>query len=145
MDVKAVKDSAAKAPVSPEQLRYAAVLEIGVRTGFLLLVAAFLAYAVALTPAHVPVARLPELWTLSAHEYVREAGLPTGWGWALLLPAGEMLTLAAIGVLAGVSILCFLVLVPAYRARGDRVYLTIAVLEIAVLLLAASGVLTAGH
>ncbi|MGH8619252.1 MAG: hypothetical protein ACREUW_16290 [Burkholderiales bacterium] len=140
-----VKGSAAKAPVSPEQRRYAAVLEVGVRIGFLLLVAAFLAYAVALTPAHVPLARLPELWTLPAHEYVRAAGLPTGWGWTLLLPAGELLALAAIGVLAGVSIVCFCVLLPVYRARRDHVYLGIVVLEIAVLLLAASGVLTAGH
>jgi len=41
--------------------------------------------------------------------------------------------------------LCFVVLLPLYAARRDWIYGVIAVLEIAVLTLAASGVLTVGH
>ena len=42
-------------------------------------------------------------------------------------------------------LLCLLSLLPLYAKRGDRAYLAICIAEIAVLLLAASGLLTLGH
>lgn len=134
-----------RTPIAMEQLRYAAVLETGVRIGFIMLVAAFGAYIGGVAPAHVPLDRLPDLWTLPANEYATRASMPRGWGWVRLLPRGEILSQAAIAVLAGVSIVCFGALASVYRKRGDRVYFAIAVLEIIVLVLAASGVLTRGH
>jgi hypothetical protein len=141
----AVNAPSARPAVAPEQLRYARVLEIGVRIGFVLLVAAFVAYIAGILPAHVALDRLPDLWTLPAHEYTVQAAVPRGWGWVRLLHRGEWLAQGAIAVLAGVSIVCFAALVPLYRARGDRLYLALAILEIAVLGLAASGLLTMGH
>jgi hypothetical protein len=141
----AVTGPAAPPPLAPEQLRYARVLEIGVRIGFVLLVAAFVAYVAGILPAHVALERLPDLWTLPAHEYAVEAAVPRGWGWVRLLLRGEMLAQGAIAVLAGVSIVCFAALVPLYRARGDRLYLTLAIVEILILGLAASGALTLRH
>jgi hypothetical protein len=135
----------ARPAVGAEQLRYARVLEIGVRIGFVLLVVAFLAYVAGILPAHVALDRLPDLWTLPAHEYAVQAAVPRGWGWVRLLHRGELLAQGAIAVLAGVSIACFAALVPLYRARGDRLYLALAILEIVVLGLAASGLLTMGH
>ena len=130
---------------SPEQLRYARVLDAGMRFGLGVLVCGFIAYVTGLVPAHVPLAQMPELWTLSAPEYLRATGTPEGWGWLGMLGNGETLPLVGIAILSGISGLCFVVLLPLYAARRDWIYGVIAVLEIAVLTLAASGVLTVGH
>ncbi len=131
--------------VRVEQQTYARVLDLSAKAGFVLLVAGFLAYAVGWIPAHVPPERLPELWRLPLQDYLRATDTPTGWGWIVHLPKGEFASLAGIEILAGCSMVCLLAIIPAYARRGDRVYVAICVAEIAVLLLAASGVLTAGH
>jgi hypothetical protein len=48
-------------------------------------------------------------------------------------------------MLAGCSALCLLAIIPAYVRRRDTVYAIVCLLEIAVLVLAASGILTSGH
>jgi hypothetical protein len=136
-------ESANGVPV--EQLRYARLLDGAARTGFAILVAGFAAYAFGLIPAHVPVDQLARLWGLPLHEYLRATGTPTGWGWIVHLPKGEFASLAGIEILAGCSLLCLLAIIPVYARRGDRVYAAICVGEIAILILAASGVLTPGH
>jgi hypothetical protein len=130
---------------SPAQLRYARVLDAGMKVGLCVLVLGFLAYVSGLVPAHVPPAQLPGLWTLAAPDYVRATGAPQGWEWIVMLGSGDILPLVGIAILSGISLVCFIVLLPLYAARRDWIYLAIAALEIAVLTLAASGVLTAGH
>ena len=137
--------SARRTYASPEQLRYARVLNVGMRFGLAVLVCGFIAYVTGLVPAHVPLAQMPELWTLSAPDYLRATGTPEGWGWLGMLGNGETLPLLGIAILSGISGLCFVVLLPLYAARRDWIYCVIAVLEIAVLTLAASGILTVGH
>jgi hypothetical protein len=136
-------DAIDRVPV--EQLRYARLLDGAAKGGFAILVAGFAAYAFGWIPAHVPVEQLSRLWGLPLHEYLRATDTPTGWGWIVHLPKGEFASLAGIEVLAGCSLLCLLAVIPIYARRGDRVYAAICVAEIAVLLLAASGVLTPGH
>ena len=48
-------------------------------------------------------------------------------------------------VLAGCSAVCLAAVIPLYVRRGDRAYALVCALVIVVLLLAASGILTAGH
>lgn len=131
--------------VSEEQLRYARILNIGMRCGLALLIAGIVAYVTNWIPAHVAHARMPELWTLSASEYLRATGLPRGWGWVQMLDGGDMLPLLGIAILSGISCVCVAAILPIYLARRDAIYAVIALLEIAVLVLAASGVLTTGH
>jgi len=131
--------------VRVEQQIYARVLDRAAKAGFVILVAGFLAYALGWIPAHVPLERLPELWRLPLQDYLRATDTPTGWGWIVHLPKGEFASLAGIEILAGCSLLCLLAIIPVYARRGDRVYVAICAVEIAVLLLAASGVLTAAH
>jgi hypothetical protein len=50
-----------------------------------------------------------------------------------------------IALLSGCSLVCLAAVAAIYARRGDRVYAAICVLQSAVLVLAASGVLTAGH
>ena len=130
---------------SPEQLRYARVLDAGMRFGLGVLVLGFIAYITGLVPAHVPLDQMPVLWALAAPEYLRATGMPEGWGWLAMFASGDVLPLFGIAILAGISGLCFVVLLPLYTARRDWIYFSIAALEIAVLTLAASGILTVGH
>ena len=87
-------------PPSVEQLRYARVLEIGSKLGFVTLVAGFLAYVTGVLEEHVVVEQLPALWGLSLAEYLRMTQTPTGWGWIVHLHKGEFAGLLGIAVLA---------------------------------------------
>lgn len=138
--------SGAAAPVqSVEQLRYARWLEIGTRAGLGLLVLLFLAYASGLTTPQMPHERLPQVWGLPVGEFLQATGMPVGWDWLALAHRGDIANLLGIALLIGCSLPPLLGLVPLYAARGNRIYIGICLAEVAVILLAASGVLSAGH
>jgi uncharacterized membrane protein len=56
-----------------------------------------------------------------------------------------MLILLGIGVLASCSIPCLAAAIVVFARRGERLFVAICVLEIAVLVVAASGWLVVGH
>ena len=128
----------------PVQARYAQWLAWGTRAGLACLLLGFAAYTFGVAP-HVPIERLPALWQLSAPQLLTETGLRPGWHWASLVHRSDMLVLAAIAGLATVSLACVAAVIPLFAKRGDRVFVAICALQIAVLLLAASGLLAAGH
>jgi len=142
------EDAGAARPERVEQQLYARLLDVGAKTGFAALVAGFVAYVAGWVPAHVPVDQLAGLWRLPLAEYLKATGTPTGWGWIVHLPKGEFTSLAGIALLSGCSLVALLAVIPVYLKRGDRgdrIYAALCVGEIALLLLAASGVLTAVH
>ena len=132
-------------PALAEQLRYARLLDVTSKLGFAALVVGFVAYAFGWLEEHVTVAQLPQFWGLPLAEYLARTDTPTGWGWLAHLHKGEFAGLIGIAVLAGCSAVCLAAVIPIYVSRRDRVFAGICVLEILVLLLAASGVLTLGH
>ncbi|MBS0443994.1 MAG: hypothetical protein JSR38_18730 [Proteobacteria bacterium] len=129
----------------PEQLRYARWLEWGTRVGLAALILIFLAYGIGLVEPHVPHSRLPEVWNLPVSQFLAATGLPTGWGWLAFAHRGDIANLLGIAMLTGASLLALLALLPLYLRQRDRVYAALCVAQVAVLLLAASGLLTAGH
>ena len=146
MDVIAVPIAGAPPAAADRlQLRYARLLDWGTRGGLALLLLSFLSYLTGVLPPQVPLERLPELWVHPANHYLELTGAPTGWQWIALLHHGDLLGLSGIAVLAGCSGLCVLSLLPLYHADGDRAYLWIGLAQVAVLLLAASGLLQVGH
>ncbi|HKA41163.1 MAG TPA: hypothetical protein VKF40_04145 [Burkholderiales bacterium] len=130
---------------APERFLYARVLAAGMRSGLTILTAGSLAYALAWLPVRVPFEELPSMWALPAPEYLKATGMPTGWNWIVSLHHGDTLPLLGIAILAGVPLAALAVLVPFYARRRDWVYLFIAVLQIGVIVLAASGVLAVVH
>ena len=124
---------------SAPQLRYARLLEWGTWVGLVVLVASFVAMVAGWLPAHVPPEQLPQLWAQPVGDYLARTGSPQGWGWLALLQHGDMLGLAGIGILAGCSAIALLALVPMYLAGRDRAFLFLTLLQVAVLLAAASG------
>ena len=129
----------------PEQLRYALWLDWGTRVGLVVLLLSFAAYAMGLAEAHVPVARLPELWVHPVARFLELTDSPTGWGWLALVQRGDIAGLLGIAILSGSSVFCLLTLVPVYLARGDKAFAVVCVAEVLVVLLAASGWLPGAH
>ncbi len=122
-----------------QQLRYALLLEWGTRLGLVLLALSFLAYVTGLLPGHVAPERMPSLWSQPVASYLGQAQMPAGWGWLALLPRGDMLGLAGIGILSGCSAVALLALVPMYAASRDRALAALCLLEALVVVAAASG------
>lgn len=138
---------------SEEQLLYAKILAIGMYLGLGTLLVTFTLYVTGIVTPAVPIEELPNYWTLSAHEYLEainhdflhRESIVVGWGWLAVLNKGDYLNFAGIAFLALVTIACYLGILPTPFRKKDWIYGTIAILEVLVLVLAASGIVTGGH
>jgi hypothetical protein len=130
--------------VAKEQLEYARLLGHGVRVGFASTTATFALYVGGVLAPRVPVADLPRYWSLPVKQYLAATGLHAGWGWVNLLGHGDFANFIPIAFLAALTIPCYLAIARIFFARRDLVYGALAVLEVIVLVLAASGVLNVG-
>ncbi len=134
----------AERAVTEEQLAYASVLDRGMKLGLLLLLATFVAYVSGLASPHVPVADLPRYWSLPVKEYLAATGSPAGWAWVSMIGKGDILNFVPIAFLAGTAIVCYATVCPMFFRKRDVVYGVLTAIEVAVLALAASGLLHAG-
>ena len=148
-----MSDDAAGPRITEEQRIYANVLNIGMYTGLAMLLIGFALYVSGLIEPAVPIDQLSSYWQLGVGEYLevinehhlhREHHL-TGWWWLTALGKGDYLNFIGIAVLSGVTIVCFLGVIPTLFRKGDYVYAVIAVVEVVVLVAAASGILAVGH
>jgi hypothetical protein len=129
---------------SEEQMAYAGVLNIGMWLGLAVLVITFFIYLSGVLPNFVPIDDLPKYWTMRVHDYNVAMHAPTGWGWVPLVGKGDYLNFVGIAMLSGLTILCFLVILPILFRKKDTAYAVIAIVEVLVLSLAASGLLKVG-
>jgi uncharacterized membrane protein len=137
---------AGKLQATEEQLTYAKILDIGMKIGLIAIIITFAIYALGVLSPHIPVQDVSKYWTLSVHDYLLATNIPNGWGWLSMLEKGDFLNFTGIAFLAGVTIICYLAIVPILFRKKDTVYGIIAILEVLVLVLAASGILkVAGH
>lgn len=131
---------------SREQIIYANLLIIGVWAGIFILVVTYATYVIGILPAHVEMSLIPGLWGKGVGEYLEVTHSPHGWGWIGFLHKGDFLNYVGFAFLALMTIICYLVLVRGYSRQRDWIFTAIAVLEVVVLTLAASGILvTGGH
>jgi hypothetical protein len=128
-----------------DQERYARLLAIGTNAGLGMLVVLFGVYMLGLVDPHVPHERLPEIWHLPSGDFLELARLEAGWGWTARLRHADILTLLGIVTLAFCSVPCLLAVMPIYWRSRQRMLFAICVLEVAVITLAASGLLSVGH
>jgi hypothetical protein len=77
-------------------------------------------------------------------EYLEATHIHPGWSWLGMVGKGDFLNFIGIAFLAGVTILCYIRIIPILFRKKDQVYGIIAVIEVLVLALAASGILRAG-
>ena len=131
---------------TPEQKLYAAILDKGMKIGFLMLVATFSLYVFGILTPHIPLEDVSKYWGMPVSQYLQVTGIETGWSWLGHLNQGDLLNFAGIAFLSGVTIVCYIAILPGLMRNKDYAYVVIAILEVAVLVLAASGVLTSsGH
>jgi hypothetical protein len=129
---------------SEEQLVYAGVLNIGMWLGLAVLVITFFVYISGVLPTYVPIDNLPKYWTMRVHDFNVALNAPTGWGWVSLVGKGDYLNFVGIAMLSGLTILCYLVILPILFRKKDTAYAVLAIVEVLVLSLAASGLLKVG-
>ena len=129
----------------PEQIRYANVLEKGMYLGLACLFVTFVLYVFMIVAPHIPHEKLPEYWTKNVHEYLTEAEIDAGWGWVKMLKHGDFINFIGITMLAGVTVLCYLAVFPLLLKRKDTIYAVLVLLEVIVLVVAASGIIAVGH
>jgi len=129
---------------SPAQLRYADTLFYGALLGFVVMLITYALYVLGVLTPQIPLDEMPRLWTHSAAAY-REAGnIPQGWGWLALVNKGDICNFIGIAFLAALTIFCFLQLAVGLARQKQWLMMVIAILEVLVLSLAASGILVAG-
>jgi len=104
---------------------------------------AFALYAGGVLPTFVPLEALPALWRLPVGEYLARTGAPVGWGWLRLLSYGDYLSLGCVALVAAVTLVCYLAVLPMLLKLEGRLQAALVAAQIVVLLVAASGALAA--
>lgn len=133
-------------PSSDIQFFYARLIDRAAKLGFLLLLCTFGVYIFGVLPPYVPLDDLPKYWSLPAHHYLMATQVQTGWAWLGELHHGDFLNFVPIAILAGVTIFGYLCLISKFFRNHEPFLGFIIIIQIAVLVLAASGVLkTGGH
>jgi hypothetical protein len=131
---------------SEEQVLYAKILNIGMLIGLVGLVVAFIIYCTGILEPLIPLEKVQSYWVLSVYEYLEQSGIQAGWAWFGNLQFGDMLNFLPIAFLSLLTIVCYLAIIPGLIRKKDTAFVVIAVLEIIVLAVAASGILgTGGH
>ena len=127
-----------------EQIAYAKLLDLGMKVGLLSLIITFVLYIAGILTPHVPVNDLPKYWGMPVKEYLYATNIHPGWSWLGMLGKGDFLNFLGIAFLAGVTMICYIRIIPILFRKKDSVYGILAIIEVLVLGLAASGLLKAG-
>jgi len=130
----------------PEQITYANLLFYGSWGAIAILLITFFVYVSGVFESYIPINEISQYWSMPVSQYVQEANIPIGWGWATLLGKGDFLNFIGIVLLAGMTIVCFIVILPYYIKQKDIPFMVLIILEVLVLCLGASGIFgTGGH
>jgi hypothetical protein len=131
-------------PASAERLRYASIINFGTRLSLALLIVTFVLYIFGLVPATVPRSEVVAHWHEPAEMLAETTGSSVGWAWAKEPLRGEHLPFVGLALLGVLTIIGYASLVPAYVAKKRWLYLSIVLVQIAVLVLAASSLIRVG-
>ncbi|MEA3406922.1 MAG: hypothetical protein U9R48_02425 [Chloroflexota bacterium] len=125
----------------PEVVVYRRVQRWSVYLGLALLLVTFIIYVSGLMKPYIAPTELDEFWSLSVHEYIETAEIETGWGWLSMLRYADFLNFVGVAFLASVPIICYIAIIPVLLRDRKTIYAVLAVLEVIVLAVAASGIL----
>lgn len=142
-----------KTTATAEQILYANILEKGMYFGLMLMFVTFALYVFGIMEPAIPLNEIAGYWRQDVHSYLEAVNhnylhlesLPTGWSWMALINKSDFLNFIPVAILSGVTIMCYLAIVPGLFRRGDKAYGIMAIAEVVILTLAASGLLAVGH
>lgn len=127
------------------ELTYARWLGWCARIALAVLVGSFLLYVSGVAQPLVPLDQLPELWQLPVQEYLARSAAPSGWAWLHRLGWSDYANMLGVAMLCLVTVICYLRVLPAFFRGGEKALGVLALLQVVVLLAAASGLLAGGH
>lgn len=138
------KNACAPIETPKEQLIYAEILFWGCWGGLALMAVTYIIYLTGFLPPHVAMDQITVLWSKPVGTYLAEGKVPMGWGWLALLGKGDFINFLGIVLLAGLTIVAYLPLIPAFLRKKDMAFAVIAILEVVVLSVVASGLVGGG-
>jgi len=130
---------------TPRREAYGVLLHRCVIIGFVMLLGSFGLYASGLLPAHVPLDVLPSQWGLPAAQFMADNHLQGGWAWLRVVHRGDYLCLVGLAFLSLSTVICYLRVLPFFLREKKHAMGVIALIEIGVLLAAASGIFSIAH
>ncbi len=129
-----------------EQILYANILNKGMLVGLLGLIITFIIYGTGILKPVIPLEQVQNYWVMPVHDYLQQSGIEAGWAWLGLLGKGDMLNFLPIAFLSLLTIICYVAIIPGLMRKKDTAYVVLALVEVIVLVFAASGILgTGGH
>jgi hypothetical protein len=128
----------------PEQILYANILEKGMLLGLVVVLVTYSIYVVGIMKPYVPMDSVTQCWQMNVHDYLDHCSIKAGWAWLSLIGYGDFVNFLGIALLAGITMICFLAIVPLLWRENDKLYALFALLEAAILGVAASGILGSG-
>ena len=127
-----------------EQILYANILNKGMLVGLLGLIITFIIYGAGILKPVIPLEQVQNYWVMPVHEYLQLSGIQAGWAWLGLLSKGDMLNFLPIALLSLLTIVCYLAIIPGLMRKKDTAYVVLALIEVLVLVFAASGISGSG-
>ncbi len=127
-----------------EQLLYANILNKGMLVGLVGLVVTFVIYGAGILEPMIPLEQVQNYWVMPVSDYLAQTGIQAGWAWLGNLKYGDMLTFLPIAFLSLLTIICYLAIIPGLLRKKDTAYVVLAIVEVVVLSVAASGILGSG-
>ena len=89
--------------------------------------------------------KIAQYLSLSADEFRIATNSASGWNWLSLSHKSDYINFFGISILSLITIVCYVRIIPIFIKNSDFLYCTIAILEVIILTLAASGLLNIGH
>lgn len=127
-----------------EQILYANLLNKGMLVGLLGLVVTFIIYGAGILKLFIPIGDVQNYWVMPVSEYLEKSGMHAGWWWISNMKYGDLLNFLPIAFLSAITIFCYAAIVPGLLRKKDTAYAVLAIVEIVVLVVAASGILGSG-
>jgi hypothetical protein len=157
--------------ISEEQLVYSKLLGACMKVGLVAIVLSFTIYMAGIMPPKLDINDVVGSWgdtqiaaatadvagkpsasntgkseNKTAYELLlEENGVHHGWDWARLFGYGDFLNMFPIAFLASITIFCYIAIVPIFLRKKDTIYTTLAIIEVVILIGAASGIISGGH
>jgi hypothetical protein len=127
-----------------EQILYANILNRGMIIGLVALVVTFIIYGAGILKPIIPLEQVQNYWVMPVNDYLAASGIHAGWAWLGKLGYGDMLNFLPIAFLSLLTIVCYLAILPGLMKKKDTAYVVLAIVEVVVLIVAASGLLGSG-
>ena len=127
-----------------EQLLYANILNKGMLFGLIGLVVTFIIYGAGILEPKIPLEQVQNYWVMPVSEYLELSGIHAGWAWLGNLSYGDMLNFLPIAFLSLLTIICYIAIIPGLMRKKDTAYVVLVIVEVIVLVVAASGILGSG-